>query len=559
MGGWRRQLAESAAAFRAVFGNANIRRLQLAWATSILGSYGYIVAVSVFAFKAGGASAVGLIYLLRMLPSAFIAPFAGLLADRYPRERVLLVTGAARAALIGVSGAVVFLHGDPWIVYALSIATAIAQTPIRSAQAALTPSLCSSPTELTATNAVTSTIESIASFVGPAIAGLLLGVASTGLVFVLIGALGAMSVFFTALLRIPAREAPKRELSASTIVSESLAGFRAIGREPPVRVMVGLLGAQTFVAGVVAVYTVVLAIQVLGLGQAGVGYLDAAFGVGAILGGVVAFGLTGARRLSPWFLTGITLWGAPLVIIAVWSHTAVALIMVAVMGLGNTVVDVAGFTLVQRAVPDDVLARVFGVIQLIWLSAIGIGAVVAPPLISWLGFRDALIATGVGLVGLVALFAARVAAIDSAARAPDEGELRLLGGIPIFTPLAGATLEHLAGRLVPLVVEPGTEVVQQGAAGDRFYIIAEGELDVSADGRQLSSLGPGGYFGEIALLRDVPRTASVIARTRSVLYALDRDDFLSTVTGYAPSEEAAEHVVSVRLAALPTAGVGAGS
>jgi CRP-like cAMP-binding protein len=170
-----------------------------------------------------------------------------------------------------------------------------------------------------------------------------------------------------------------------------------------------------------------------------------------------------------------------------------------------------------------------------------------------------LLVVGLGLVALVAVFAARVVAIDAAAHAPDADELQLLGRVPIFSPLTGATLEHLVGRLVPLAVEPGTLVVRQGDEGDRFYVVAEGELDVSADGQPLSSLGTGDYFGEIALLRDMPRTASVTARTRSVLYALDRDDFLAAVTGYTPSAEAAERVVSARLAAVPSAGVGAGT
>jgi predicted MFS family arabinose efflux permease len=556
MGGWRRQLGESAAAVGAVMRNPSLRRLELAWASSIVGHFAYLVAVSVFAFKAGGAAAVGLIYLLRMVPAALVAPFSGLLADRYRRERVLLVSASSRVALVGAAAAAVFIGADPWVVYGLAITAAIVQTPLRSAQAALTPALCSSPAELTAANTVASTVESVASFIGPAIGGLLLGVASIGVVFSMTAGLIAVCVYFTARLRIPAEAAPKRELEASTIVSESLAGFKAIGREPPLRVLIGLLGAQTFVAGAVEVYIVVLAIQVLGLGESGVGYLNSAFGIGAILGGIVAFGLTGTRRLSPSFLVGVVLWGAPLVVVALWSHAAVALLLFGVMGLGNTLVDVSGFTLVQRAVPDDVLARVFGVIQLLWLSSVGVGAMVAPRLISWLGTRDALIATGVALVGLVALFAVRVAVIDGIAHAPDQNELRLLGGVPIFAPLAGATLEHLAGRLVPITVEPGTEIVRQGAAGDRFYIVAEGELDVSADGGTLPSLGPGDYFGEIALLRDVPRTASVTARTRTVLYGLDRDDFLAAVSGFTASVQAAERVVSARLATSPATGAG---
>lgn len=553
MGGWRRQLAESASAFAAVVRNANVRRLELAWAASVVGHWAYLVAVSVYAYQAGGEAAVGLIFLLRLVPAALIAPFTGLLADRYRRELVLLGSVLARVVLIGAAAACVFLDVASSVVYALAVAAALATTPFRSAQAALTPSLCASPTELTAANAVASTVESVAVFLGPALSGILLAVASTGAVFTVTASLLVVSGFFVLRIRV-VEDAPKHELEASTLASEALAGFRAVGSEPPLRVLIGLLTAQTFVAGAVQVYIVVVSIELLDLGKAGVGYLNSAIGIGSVVGGIVAFGLTGARRLSPAFMAGIALWGVPLALLGVWSQTAVVLILFGLMGFGNSFVDVAGFTLVQRAVPDDVLARVFGVIQMLWLGSVGVGAVLAPRLIDWLGTKHALVATGLFLVGLVAIFAVRLAAIDAAGRAPDPDELRLLGGIPIFAPLGGATLEHLSGRLIPLAVEPGTEIVRQGDAGDRFYVIAEGEVEVSADGRELSVHGAGGYFGEIALLRDLPRTATVTARTRVVLYALERDDFLAAVTEYAPSFRAAEGVITARLAASSPAG-----
>jgi MFS family permease len=559
VGGFKRQFAESASAFAAVIRNVNLRRLELGWGASVMCFNAYSVALSVYAFEAGGAAAVGLIFLLRMIPAAVVSPFAGLLADRYPRERVLVVSVMARTVLYAGATVAVFAHTNEWVVYGLAIAGTLVQTPIRSAMGALTPALCSSPAELTAANAASSSIESLATFIGPAIAGLLLAVTSLGVVFTVCTALMATCAFLMARVRAPEGAAPKAELEASTIVSESLAGFRAIGREPSLRVLVTLFTAQTFVAGAVGVFIVVLSIQVLGLGNAGVGYIDSAFGIGALMGGAVAFGLTGARRLSPSFLVGVVLWGAPLALITASYTTAVVLLLVGVMGIGNTLIDVAGFTLIQRAVPDNVLARVFGVIATLWSLSIGVGAWIAPKLISWLGLSHALLLNGLGTVALAIALAQRVVGIDAHAHAPDVDELRLIGRVPIFSPLAGATLEHLVSRLVPVVVEPGTEVVKEGDPGDRFYVIAEGELDVSADGQPLSSLGAGDYFGEIALLRDVPRTASVTARTRSVLYALDREDFLAAVTGYAASSEAAERVVSARLAAVPSAGVGAGT
>jgi MFS family permease len=217
--------------------------------------------------------------------------------------------------------------------------------------------------------------------------------------------------------------------------------------------------------------------------------------------------------------------------------------------------DVAAFTLVQRAVADDVLARVFGVIQMLWWLALALGALVAPALVGWLGIETALIVTGAALVILVAVLWVPLRAIDRSAVAPEATELRILSSVPIFAPLPGMSLEHLAGRLVPLRLDAGTVVVRQGDAGDRFYMVVEGELEVKEDGKTLSSLAAGGYFGEIALLRDLPRTATVTARTPVVLYALDREDFLAAVTGHAPSAQAADEIVSARLAGLPAPGI----
>jgi MFS family permease len=552
-GVWRR-FRDSLSAFAAVWRNSNLRWLELAWAASVVGQYAFLVAVSVYAYNIGGEEAVGLVFLARLIPAAVLSPFAGLLGDRYPRERVLLVTNVVRVVLVGAAALAVFADADPWLVYSLSIAATIATTPFRSAQAALTPGLARTPEELTAANAVASGIESIAVFAGPALAGALFAVASTGLVFTITALLVVISALFLLLIQLERTEAPRRELEASTIMAERLAGFTTLGRNRPLRLMMVLLTAQTAVFGAVQVFIVVAAFELLDLGEGGVGYLSAAIGIGAFVGAVGALSLTGARRLSPAFLAGIVLIGVPLMAIGVWQELAVAVVALGLMGIGSSLVDVAGLTLVQRAVPDDVLARVFGVIQMLWLASIGIGAALVPPLISWLGVEASFIAVGALLPILVVLLGAQVARIDAQAEAPEPEELRILGAVPIFAPLPGGSLEHVAARLIPLRVEPGSVIVREGDAGDRFYIVAEGDLDVTQSGAALTSLGPGGYFGEIALLRDVSRTATVTARTDAVLYALDRDDFLAAVTGHPQSAEAAESVMAARLAGPASTG-----
>jgi MFS family permease len=546
--GFGARLKESAAAFAAVWRNANLRWLELAWAAAVVGHYAFLISVSVYAYTVGGEKAVGLVFLARLIPAALVAPFAGMLGDRYPREKVLLYTNLVRAVLVLAAALSVFADADPLVVYAFSIAATIATTPFRSSQAALTPTLARSPEELTAANAVASGIDSIAIFAGPAVAGVLLAVASIGVVFTMTAALIVVSALFVLLMSVEREEGPKRELDASTIAAERLAGFTTLLQNPSLRVLVLLLTALTGMFGLVQVFIVVAAIDLLDLGEGGVGYLNAAIGVGAFVGAVSALTLTGAKRLSPPFLAGLVIAGVPLVALGLWQEVTVALLVFGVMGLGHSYADVAGLTLIQRAVPDDVLARVFGVIQMLFLAAMGIGAAFAPALIALLGTDTAIVATGLLLPALVALFGVTVTRIDAAAPAPDDDELRVLTSVPIFAPLPGGSLEHLATRLVPLRLDAGTVVVREGDAGDRFYIVAEGEIQVTQDGVTISELDAGGYFGEIALLRDVPRTATVTARTNVVLYALDREDFLSAVTGHPQSAEAAETVMSARLA-----------
>jgi MFS family permease len=549
------RFATSGSSFRAVFGNPNLRWLELAWMASIFGHYAYLIAVSIYAYDVGGEAAVGLVFLARLIPAALAAPFAGMLGDRFRRERVLLVTNLTRCSLVTAAAVGVLVDAEPLLVYALAIAATIANTPFRSAQAALTPTLARSPSELTAANAVTSGIDSLALFGGPALAGLLVAVTSTGAVFLITAALILLSALLVLLIRTEdSAERPRRELESATIVSEALAGFRTLAGHPSLRVMVGLITAQTTVAGAVQVFIVVASVELLGFGSAGVGYLNAAIGVGAFIGALAALSLTGVRRLSPAFLVGLSFWGYPLIALGLWQSAPASIFLFGVIGVGNAISSVAGNTLIQRSVPDEVLARVFGVIQMLALASMGIGAAFAPVLISVLGIEGALIATGAVLPVLVLVAWPRVSRIDAAAEPPKPDELRVLTSIPIFSPLPGASLESLATRLVPLRLEPGTIIVKEGDAGDRFYILVEGDVAVSFEGAALPDLHAGGYFGEIALLRDIPRTATVTAKTNVVLYALDRDDFLATVTGHAPSAEAAEEVVSARLATVPAQG-----
>jgi MFS family permease len=306
----------------------------------------------------------------------------------------------------------------------------------------------------------------------------------------------------------------------------------------------GLYAAQTLVAGALNVLIVVAALELLELGEAGVGYLNAAIGIGGVAGSVVALGLVARRRLAADFALGMLLWGAPMILIAVWAEPAFALAVLALLGIGNTLVDVSGVTLLQRSVADAVLARVFGVLEGLTWGTIALGSILASGLVALLGTRWAFGVVGAILPVLTALAWPRLAAIDRRARAPVE-ELALLRRIPMFSPLPPSALEALAAALQPVRFAAGTEIVRAGDPGDRFYLLTGGEVDVDAD--PPATLGPGDFFGEIALLRGTPRTATVRARTHVEGYALDGAAFIAAVTGHAGSARAADGVVASRL------------
>ena len=543
------ELSGSIAAFRGVFRNPSLRRIQLAWAGSIIGTWAYGIAVLVYAYDQGGAKAVGVVGLVRWLAAAVASPFASLLGDRYDRRLVMVCSDLARVVLIVIAAVAAYSGWPPIIVYVLASLVGIAATAFRPAEAALIPTLARTPDELTAANVTASTIESVGIFAGPAIGGLLLAATSVGTVFLVT----AGALLWSAALIVGVRPVREERVEgegevreAVSVLDELLAGFRTIWGQRRLRLLVALFGAQTFVDGMLNVLIVVVALELLDTGQAGVGFLNSALGIGGLIGALAAAALVGRRRLATNFGLGIFIWGVPIALVAVWPSQAAALVLLALVGVGNTLVDVSGMTLMQRSAPEDVLARVFGVLESVLLLTVALGALVAPLLVEWLGTRGALIVAGCLLPLLVIPVWPRLTGIDRGAAVPEE-QLDLLRRNQIFAPLPPATIERIAESLEEVPIEPGRVVVRQGESGDRFYLIRDGTMQVAINGRQVQTLGPGDSFGEIALLRDVPRTASVMAESTGVLYALDRDTFITAVTGFAQSLSAAEGVIGMRL------------
>jgi MFS family permease len=309
-----------------------------------------------------------------------------------------------------------------------------------------------------------------------------------------------------------------------------------------------LYAAQTVVAGAMGVLVVVAALRLLSLGSGGVGWLYAACGVGGVIGALVALALVGRQRLATDFGIGLLLWGLPFIVLGFWPNTVVALIMLGVLGVGNTLVDVSALTLLQRNTDERVRSRVFGVIESAITGTIGLGAIIAPLLIGLFGIRAALVATGLFLPIVTGLLWRQLLALDTSPVA--RRGIELLRGIPIFAPLPTASIERLAEALEPVQLAAGSVLFRSGDAGDRFYVVASGELAIDLPTGEKRE-GPGGWVGEIALLRDIPRTATVRAETDVELLALDREVFLDAVTGHDRASQAAAFIVGERLALSP--------
>jgi hypothetical protein len=526
-----------------VFHSPDLRWLQLAWGGFYVSEWASFIGLSIYAYGVGGASLVGVLGLIRMLPASVGVLAGTVLADRTQRERVLLGVHLTRATTLGAAAIVLAMDGPSWLVFLLAALTSVAGAAYRPSHLAVVPFLARTPQELVATNVSASTFEGGAVLVGPALAGVLLTFSGVDVVL----AVSAVIALWAALQVAHLTATPYVPAPTRGAIADLLAGVRTLRGEPGPRLVISLFASQAFVRGMLNVLLVVAAFKLLGAGESGVGFLNAAFGAGGLIGSVIGLGLVALRKLARPFAGGLVLWGAPIALVAAWPHEAWALTCLAVVGTGNAILDVSGFTMIQRGIDDAVLARVFGVFEVLVVSAVGVGSITSSLVVDQVGARWALVVTGVILPTLAALSYGRLRRLDDAADVP-ERELAVLTAIPLFSPLPVTTLERLAARLGHLTASAGTTIVREGDDGDLFFVIRSGQVDVARAGKHIATLGPNEYFGEIALLHDAPRSATCVALTDVELYTLGRERFVSAVSGHATSAAEAEAVASARLA-----------
>ena len=528
-------------ALRGVAGSRALRRTSIAFLIFSGAEAATWIAILVFAFDRGGPAATGLVGFLLLLPAGVIAPVAAALGDRRRRERVLGYGYLAQAVATGLTGAAMAFGAPDAVVYSAAVVAMAAMTTSRPAHHSLMPSLAATPDEVAAANSVSSMCDGLGGTLGTLLVTLILAVAGAGEVYIV--AAGLLAVSATAVLTLGAHTNPSvpGPLRPWKLIAEAGHGFASIAREPGPRLLVWIAALMTTAWGAFDVLLVSVAIDVLGLGESGVGALQTAAGVGALVGAAGSFVLVGGRRLWTAMVGAIVVLAAG--VAGSGSESLLVVVAAAVVAGGAiTVLDVVGRTLLQRVVDDAVLTRVFGVVEALWMAGVGLGAGVAGVLIGVFSIPTALLAIGISLVLLTLPAVGCLRRIDREAAVPQR-QLLLLRSLTMFAPLSRPELERLASQLDRVTVRAGTDVVVQGETGDRFYVIDAGSFDVLVDGRMVRRLGEGDAFGEIALLHDVPRTATVRPVDDAAVWTLDQEEFLATVTGQ-PQVSSAAHALS---------------
>lgn len=556
--GIRAALAAASLALREVLHNPGIRRIELAWTLGVAGDAAFLVALLVVAFAAGGPLAVGLVGVLRTAPAIVVGPFAGVPAGRLHPGPLLLAVHFSRGAAAVAATAWLIVGGPFGGILALAAVSATAGVLVRPIQVAAMPSFAKEPGELVAANIVTSTGEGVGAFIGPLAAGAAVtvagpaGAAVVGSVLFVAAVLGLVRLHATAdeLAEHAAQSTSRRrvddESGRSPLMSALSAGPAALHTAPGAATVLFDFGGQVFVRGLSTALVVVASIELLGLGEAGVGLLGAAYGLGGFAGALGAVGLAGRRHLGPVFAVALSLWGLPLAIIGAVPLPAVAFGALVVSGVANGVLDVAGFTLLQRGVPTRARAPVFGLLEAVIGVGVSAGSLVVPALIAGLGSRGALAVAGAVLPILAVATWPRIRRADDEAVVPQR-ELSLLRGIPLFARLPMSALERVAESLQPVAFEPREVVMREGDPGDSYLVIAAGAIEITKSGRVVNHCGPGEGIGEIALIQSVPRTVTATATETTVGFTLSSADFLAAIAGPTSAAAAAE-VAAERLA-----------
>ncbi|MCJ7710121.1 MAG: MFS transporter, partial [Chloroflexi bacterium] len=476
--------------------NPALRRAELAFLTFNTVEYGSWVAILIYAYGATGPASVGIVALAQLLPAAVVAPLAGTRGDRYPRERVLLAAYVLLTVFTAMTAAGMLLGLNPLAVYLAAILAAMSLTLVRPTQNALLPSLARTPEELTAANAVSSIAEAGGLLMGPLSAAVILSFSTPGAVTALLAGTAAVGAALVLGLR-PDRAAAPRTPDADPGQVDAareraiVAGFRALAHDADARLVVTILAARTLLIGVTDVLFVILAIDLFGTGESGAALLSAALGAGGIIGGAAAFMLVGQRPIAPVLLACAAAWGLAFGIMGIVGSGTLAPLLLIAGGTGLTVMDVAGRTILQRGVRDDVLARVFGILEGLMMAALAVGSILVPLVIAVTGLGGAVIVFALLLPAIVLLTWPGLQALDRRSTVPRR-EIAILRRLRLFEALDPPAMETLGRAATWITMQPGTAIIREGVSGDCFYALETGAVTVSRGGSPIRTLTPEG-------------------------------------------------------------------
>jgi hypothetical protein len=554
--------------FRASFGNPVLRRVGFAYALFGAAEFGVWITLLVFAYGDGGPTTSMLMVLVQLIPCIAFAPFLGALADRRRLSRLLCVGYGLQTLSMGAV-AVAIGFGAPVVVFVLAPLTSLSFTVTRPPQAALLPAVVRTPDELTAANVMTGWTDAAAALVGPALAGILIAWRGPELAVAAMAGMTVISTFLVVRVQGPAAAISSDVVPGDgkngevgddsggdlrTGIGRAFATIRTGAgsnllmtvRNPQIRVLLALHTFYFVLIGALDLLCVILAVDYLHMGPGGPGFLNAALGGGALLAGFVTAFLVGRRHLANTLTVTLSIAVVALALIGAIPRVAPAILLIGTVGLAGAVFDVTGRTLLQRSAPSDSIAGSFSILEALMDSGLALGAVLVRVAIAIGGLKAALFAPAVVALLLIGGLWRRIRKVDASATVP-QVEIQLLRSISIFAALPAPSLEGIARDLEALAVSQGTVVIKEGERGDCYYAIAQGELAVTRVNQFVRMVSRGDGFGEIALIRDVPRQATVTAATDASLYTLDRELFVQAVTGHATAISAVERVISRHL------------
>lgn len=497
------------------------------------------IALLVWAYDRGGVRSASAISLLQLVPAALLALPCAAFTARLPKRWALSAGYATQAVTLGLTSVALAFDAPYAVVAGAAVTASVTITLTRPTHFALLPELSETTQDVTAANAASGTVAGIATFAGPALSGLLLAASGPASVLFATAAASGIAALTTARILPPGRTAPIPRADAGTPRARRPSMFGALRRRG-IRPLAVLVGADAVLLGVLDILLVVLALDLLHMSDAGPGILNSALGVGGLLGGAASVLLVGRTHLAPAMAIGAAIAGAGASCAGLATWPGVAFVLIAISGAGRSFVDVTAATLLQRSLPDDQLGAALGLQESLLMAGTALGALLAPLLVQGFGPREAFVVAGLIVPALAAMTWTRLRNLDQHASVPGP-TYALLAGIPMFGVLAQRVIERLARDLVTTTAGAGTAVVVEGHSGDSFYVIESGRLQVThGAGQVLRVLGPGDWFGEIALLRDIPRTSSVTALTDVTLQRLGRTSFLNALTGSRLATNAAD-------------------